>query len=199
MDGLALGRMVREREITAAELMDAAIARAEKHNAKLNAIVFKDYDRARATALAYKDGAGAFAGAPMLLKDIMGDCAGMPTRSACEFVPATPIAADSEVVARYKRAGFIPFAKTNAPELGIPPVTESRLYGPAHNPWNLAHTPGGSSGGSAAARSRQGSCRSRTATTGAAAPIPCRSAGGVLRAGEPQADAWAYLAGAESR
>jgi len=151
MDGLALGRMVREGTVTAAELMDAAIARAEKHNAKLNAIVFKDYDRARATALAYKEGVGPFAGVPMLLKDIMGDCAGMPTRSACAFVPATPIAIDSEVVARYKRAGFIPFAKTNAPELGIPPVTESRLYGPAHNPWNLAHTPGGSSGGSAAA------------------------------------------------
>ena len=59
--------------------------------------------------------------------------------------------ADSEVVARYKRAGFIPFAKTNAPELGIPPVTESRLYGPARNPWSLERTPGGSSGGSAAA------------------------------------------------
>ena len=151
MDGLALGRMVREGKITAAELMEAAIARAEKHNAKLNAIVFKDYERARASAQSHKDRGGPFAGVPMLLKDIMGDCAGMPTRSACAFVPATPIAVDSEVVARYKRAGFIPFAKTNAPELGIPPVTESRLYGPAHNPWNLAHTPGGSSGGSAAA------------------------------------------------
>jgi amidase len=150
-DSLALGRMVRERKVTPAELMDAAISRAEKHNAKLNAIVFKDYDRAHATAHAYKPGAAAFAGVPLLLKDIMGDCAGMPTRSACAFVPATPMPADSELVARYKRAGFIPFAKTNAPELGIPPVTESRLYGPAHNPWNLEQTPGGSSGGSAAA------------------------------------------------
>ncbi len=150
-DGLALGRMVREGQVTPAELMDSAIARAEKHNAKLNAIVFKDYDRARATALAHKAGAAAFAGVPLLLKDIMGDCAGMPTRSACAFVPATPMPADSELVARYKRAGFIPFAKTNAPELGIPPVTESRLYGAAHNPWNLERTPGGSSGGSAAA------------------------------------------------
>ena len=88
LDGLALGRMVREREITAAELMDAAIARAERHNAKLNAIVFKDYDRARATALASKGGAGAFAGVPMLLKDIMGDCAGMPTRLDCGKRPA---------------------------------------------------------------------------------------------------------------
>ena len=65
----------------------------------------------RATALAYKGGAGAFAGVPMLLKDIMGDCAGMPTRSACAFIPATPMPVDSELVARYKRAGFIPFCE----------------------------------------------------------------------------------------
>ena len=150
-DGLALGRMVRERKVTSAELMEAAIAHAEKHNAKLNAIVFKDYDRALTVARERKAGSAPFEGVPMLLKDIMGDCAGMPTRSACAFLPATPMRADSEVVARYKRAGFIPFAKTNAPELGIPPVTESRLYGPARNPWSLEHTPGGSSGGSAAA------------------------------------------------
>jgi len=150
-DGLALGRMVRERKVTPAELMEAAIARAEKHNAKLNAIVFKDYDRALPVARERKAGSAPFEGVPMLLKDIMGDCAGMPTRSACAFLPSTPMRADSEVVARYKRAGFIPFGKTNAPELGIPPVTESRLYGPAHNPWSLERTPGGSSGGSAAA------------------------------------------------
>ncbi len=150
-DGIALGRLVRERKITPAELMEAAIARAEKHNTNLNAIVFKDYDRALSAARARKIGSAPFEGVPLLLKDIMGECAGMPTRSACAFFPATPAAADSEVVARYKRAGFIPFAKTNAPELGIPPVTEPRLYGPARNPWNVGRTPGGSSGGSAAA------------------------------------------------
>jgi amidase len=150
-DGLALGRMVRDRQIAPAELMEAAIARAEKLNPKLNAIVFKDYDRALRAARDRKPGGGPFEGVPLLLKDIMGDCAGMPTRSACAYIPATPLLADAEVVARYKRAGFIPFAKTNAPELGIPPVTESRMYGPARNPWNLERTPGGSSGGSAAA------------------------------------------------
>jgi amidase len=150
-DGLTLGRMVRDREITPHELMEAAIARAEKQNPKLNAIVFKDYDRALRTARDHTPGDAPFEGVPLLLKDIMGDCAGMPTRSACAFIPATPLPTDAEVVARYKRAGFIPFAKTNAPELGIPPVTESRLYGAARNPWNLERTPGGSSGGSAAA------------------------------------------------
>jgi amidase len=149
-DGLSLGRMVRAREIRPDELMEAAIARAEKHNPKLNAIVFKDYDRAMRAARDRKPGDAPFEGVPLLLKDIMGDCVGMPTRSACAFIPSTPLPADAEVVVRYKRAGFIPFAKTNAPELGIPPVTESRLYGPARNPWNLERTPGGSSGGSAA-------------------------------------------------
>ena len=125
----------------------------------------------------------------------MGDCAGMPTRSACAFVPATPMPADSEVVARYKRAGFIPFAKTNAPELGIPPVTESRLYGPARNPWSLERTPGGSSGGSAAAvaaGNRAGRAWQRRRRLDS-------DPGGVLRAGRTQADAWPYLARAESR
>ena len=93
-DGLALGRMVRELKVTPAELMDAAIARAEKHNAKLNAIVFKDYDRARATARAHAAGDAPFAGVPLLLKDIMGDCAGMPTRSACAFAAVQAVGAD---------------------------------------------------------------------------------------------------------
>ena len=114
-DGLALGRMVRERKVTPAELMDPAIARAEKHNTNLNAIVFKDYDRARAAALARRVGGAPFEGVPLLLKDIMGDCAGMPTRSPCAFVPATTMPADSEVVACYKRAGFIPSPKPTHP------------------------------------------------------------------------------------
>ncbi len=88
---------------------------------------------------------------PLLLKEILGDCAGAPTRYASGFVPAVPAAVDSYVVARLKRAGFIPFAKTNAPEFDLPPVTEPKLYGPARNQCDLARTPGRSSGGSAAA------------------------------------------------
>ncbi len=88
---------------------------------------------------------------PLLLKDILGDCAGVPTRFGSRFIPAVPAAVDSYLVARLKRAGFIPFAKTNAPEFGLPPLTEPKLYGPARNPWDLLRTPGGSSGGSAAA------------------------------------------------
>ncbi|MFZ0887607.1 MAG: amidase family protein, partial [Candidatus Binataceae bacterium] len=136
-DGIALGELVRKREVSALELLEEAISRAEKHNPVLNAVVYKFYEQARAAARTRPIGAGPFEGVPFLLKDILGDCEGMPTRYASSYMPAVPAEQDAEVTARYKRAGLIPFGKTNAPEFGIPPVTEPRLYGPAHNPWNL--------------------------------------------------------------
>jgi amidase len=150
-DGLGLAEVVRNGDVTALELLDEAIARVERHNGAINAVVYTFYDRARQAAAARSPRDGPFAGVPFLLKDILGDCEGVPTRFASAYIPALPSPIDSELVARYKRAGLIPFAKTNAPEFGLPPMTESRLYGPARNPWNTNHTPGGSSGGSAAA------------------------------------------------
>ncbi|MBN1382798.1 MAG: amidase [Deltaproteobacteria bacterium] len=149
-DGLGLGELVRKGEVSASELLEEAIERAERHNGKINAVVYKFYDKAREAARR-KPGNGAFEGVPFLLKDILGDCEGVTTRFGSRYMPEFPSSEDSELVARYKRAGLIPFAKTNAPEFGIPPVTEPKLYGPARNPWNTDHTPGGSSGGSAAA------------------------------------------------
>ncbi|MGH7814431.1 MAG: amidase [Candidatus Binataceae bacterium] len=151
-DGIALAELVRKGDVTPVELLEEAISRVEKLNPKLNAVVFKAYDQARAAAKEKRAGSKApFEGVPLLLKDILAECAGMPNRSGSRFVPDTPGFADAELVTRYKRAGFIPFGKTNAPEFGILPITEPDLYGPARNPWNLDHTPGGSSGGSAAA------------------------------------------------
>jgi len=75
----------------------------------------------------------------------------MPTRNGSRMSPVNPATADSTLVARYRQAGLVPFGKTNVPEFGIVPTTESKLYGPAHNPWNTGHSTGGSSGGSAAA------------------------------------------------
>lgn len=149
-DGLGLGELIRKGEVTASELMEEAIARADKHNGKINAIVFKFYEQARIAA-GRKPGNGPFEGVPFLLKDILGECQGVPTRFASRYFPSFPSPADSELVSRYKRAGLIPFAKTNAPEFGLPPMTEPQLYGPCRNPWNPDVTPGGSSGGSAAA------------------------------------------------
>ncbi|MBN1662243.1 MAG: amidase [Deltaproteobacteria bacterium] len=149
-DGLGLGELVRKGEVTASALLEEAIARVERHNGKINAIVYEFYDKAREAARR-KPGHGPFEGVPFLLKDILGDCEGVPTRLGSRYIPILPSLADSELVARYKRAGLIPFGKTNAPEIGLPPITEPQLYGPARNPWNTHYTPGGSSGGSAAA------------------------------------------------
>ncbi len=132
------------------KFMDAAIARAEALNPKLNAIVFSAKDEARAAAKG-KLPKGAFTGVPMLLKDMRANVVGWPTRSGSRYVPATPATVESTTVTRFKTAGLVPMGKTNVPEFGILPTTECKLYGPAHNPWNLAHSPGGSSGGSAAA------------------------------------------------
>jgi amidase len=150
-DGLALGELVRRGEVGALELLETAIAQTEAVNPAINAVVFRFYEQARDVAKRFKPKDEPFAGVPLLLKDILGDCAGVPTRFGAAFMPAVPAAADSYHVERLKRAGFIPFAKTNAPEFGLPPFTEPKLYGAARNPWDLGRTPGGSSGGSAAA------------------------------------------------
>jgi amidase len=147
-DGLGLAELVKKKKVKPAELVEAAIERIERHNPQLNAVVFKAYDEARAKARAKLS--GAFAGVPLLLKDILGIKKGWPTRSGSRFVPAAPSPFDATLVSRFEAAGFIPLGKTNTSEFGIVPLTEPKLYGPAHNPWNLDHSTGGSSGGSAA-------------------------------------------------
>jgi amidase len=149
-DGLGLAGLVAKKKVQAIELLDEAIARVEELNPKLNAVVYKDYERAREKAKG-KLPKGVFTGVPFLLKDIFAMAEGVPTRQASRFFPAIPWPHDSEMTARFKRAGLIPFAKTNVPEFGLVPTTESKLYGAAHNPWDLDHSTGGSSGGSGAA------------------------------------------------
>jgi amidase len=108
------------------------------------------YEQARETAMGQLPD-GPFAGVPFLLKDILGLCRGVPatmgSRLLAEFVPDH----DSELVARFKQAGLIILGKTNVPEFGYLPTTESQLFGPCRNPWDTQRSPGGSSGGSAAA------------------------------------------------
>jgi amidase len=148
-DGLGLARLVAAGEVCAAELLEEAIARAEKVNPALNALIYKDYERAREAAK--QPSRGPFAGVPFLLKDISLQCAGTPTRQGSRLFPDVPADHDTYLMTRFRDAGLIAFAKTNVPEFGLVPTTEGRLYGPAHNPWDLTHSPGGSSGGSAAA------------------------------------------------
>jgi len=149
-DGVGLAELVAKKDVRPIELLDEAISRAEALNPKLNVIVYKDYERARDVA---RNAApkGVFGGVPFLLKDIFGLAQGLPTRQASRFMPPVPWPADSNLVAKFKQSGLIVFGKTNVPEFGLVPTTESRLYGPARNPWNPEHSPGGSSGGSGAA------------------------------------------------
>jgi len=149
-DGLGLAELVRRREVSPAEVLEAAIERVERHNAKLNAVVHRAYDDARrAASAALPD--GPFRGVPFLLKDLNLDAAGMPRTDGCVALRDRVPAEDAELVRRHRAAGLVIFGKTNTPEFGITGTTEGRLFGPCRNPWNPDHIAGGSSGGSAAA------------------------------------------------
>src|SRR5215831_666946 len=154
LDGLGLAALVQRRQVTAAELLEEAIARAERVNPRINAIVTPLYDRARKEAAAPADpGArpGPFAGVPFLLKDLDAELAGAPMSAGSRYFADYAPTWDATIVTRLRAAGVIIFGKTNAPEVGLTPYTEPELWGPAHNPWSLDRTPGGSSGGAAAA------------------------------------------------
>lgn len=149
-DATSLADLVRRHEVTPAELLETAIARAEAVNPQLNAIVTPLYDKGREMANALP-GTGPFRGVPFLLKDLELEWAGTPLKSGCRGFSTYVSKTDSEYVVRAKQAGLVLFGKTNTPEFGLTPYTEPQLYGAALNPWNVAHSPGGSSGGSAVA------------------------------------------------
>lgn len=149
-DGLGLTELVRKREIKPSELVEEAISRIEKLNPQLNAVVYKMYELARKAA----DGDlpdGPFKGVPFLMKDIITAYAGVPLTNGSRFFKNFVPDHDSELARRFKAAGIIVVGKTNTPEFGLVPITEPELFGPTNNPWDLSRTPGGSSGGSAAA------------------------------------------------
>lgn len=147
-DATAMAARVRRGEVSPLELVEAAIAAIERVNPALNAVVHRMYDQARAAAKGPLPD-GPFRGVPFVVKDLDGWLAGEPYTQSCrmskDFVPDQ----DAEIIARMKRTGVVIVGKTNTPELGIIGVTESDLRGPARNPWNTDHTPGGSSGGTA--------------------------------------------------
>jgi amidase len=149
-DGLGLAALVKAREVSAGELLDAAIERVERRNPAVNAVVHRLYDQAKA-AIAAGLPAGPFAGVPYLLKDLGLLYAGTVTSNGSRFFRDAVADHDSEIVQRMKRAGLVIFGKTNTSELGLSTSTEPKLFGQTRNPWNLAHSAGGSSGGAAAA------------------------------------------------
>lgn len=150
LDATALAKLIQKKEIKAEELIEIFIERIEKINPKINAVVTPMYDEAR-KAVREPIPDGPFAGVPFLLKDLIASYQGVRLTFGTKNLKDAVADHDSELVLRYKKAGFITLGKTNTPELGLMPTTESRLLGPCRNPWNLNHTTGGSSGGSAAA------------------------------------------------
>ena len=149
MDATGQAELVRKGEVTAGELVEAAISRAEKLNPALNAIVRPMYDEAR--EIASGTGDGPFTGVPFLLKDLTASYAGVPLTSGSRFAENLIPDHDSELVTRFKKAGLVTVGKTNTPEFGIQPTTEPELFGPSRNPWDTERSTGGSSGGAAAA------------------------------------------------
>ncbi len=149
-DGLGLAELVQKKEVKPSELVEEAISRIEKLNPQLNAVIYKMYELARKAADRDLPD-GPFKGVPFLMKDILMAYAGAPLTNGSRFFKDFVPDHDSELVTRFKAAGIIVVGKTNTPEFGLVPITEPELFGPTNNPWDLGRTPGGSSGGSAAA------------------------------------------------
>jgi amidase len=149
-DAVALGELVRRREVQPAELVEAAIERIERLNPRLNAVVATLYDQALAQARGPLP-ASPVSGVPMLLKDLLSAIAGVPFTSGSRLYRNLVPDYDAELVQRYRRAGLLIVGKTSTPEFGLLPVTEPVLFGACRNPWDTRRTPGGSSGGAAAA------------------------------------------------
>lgn len=149
-DAMGLAELVSKGEVTAPELLETAIARAEAVNPDLNGLIIPLYEQARERAGSALS--GPLAGVPMLVKDLFQEMAGAPDYQGNKARKRSDIRAaqDSTLVARWKAAGLVPFGRTNTPEFGAKGITEPDSFGPARNPWNPDHTPGGSSGGSAA-------------------------------------------------
>jgi amidase len=151
MDAVGQAALVRSGEVSSEALLDAAIERIEAIDPSLNAVVIRWFDEARTALPSQPD--GPFRGVPFLLKDLWAHFAGQPLTNGCQALKnAMPVsAADTTLVSRFRRAGLSIAGRTNSPEFGSLPTTEPTAWGPTRNPWSLDHSPGGSSGGSAAA------------------------------------------------
>jgi amidase len=150
LDATGQAELVRTKEVTPSELVDAAIARIERLNPELNAVIHDLFERARAeTSGALPD--GPFRGVPFLLKDLGAELAGTPFCEGLAFAGDYHSTTTQALTQRYIDAGFVICGKTNTPELGILPTTEPQRLGSSRNLWDTDRSTGGSSGGSAAA------------------------------------------------
>ncbi len=150
-DATELAGLVAKGEVTPTELLDAALAAVEARNPALNAVVLVQEDVARRAIV---DGLqrGPFRGVPFLIKDLGIEAGAFPSHNGSRLFANTVYSGDSSIFSRIKATGVVTFGRTTSPEGGVGAATEAAVYGgPTHNPWNLDHTPGGSSGGAGAA------------------------------------------------
>lgn len=149
-DATGLAELIERGEVTGEMLLDLAIQRVDRVNDELNALLHPLYDQAREQLRAGVT--GPLAGVPLLVKDLFQEIEGAPHykgNRALRDADHRP-AVDSTLVRRWKAAGLVPLGRTSTPEFGAKGVTEPEAFGACRNPWNTDHTPGGSSGGSAA-------------------------------------------------
>jgi amidase len=152
-DATGLAQLIRAGEVPPEEVLEAAVARIEQWNPLLNAVIRPMFEEARATLRSASPSLrdAPFFGVPFLIKDLFLTYGGYPTTGSCPLYAELTPEEDSFLMRRFKQAGLLTLGKTNVPELGVLAVTESRMHGACRNPWDTARSPGGSSGGSAAA------------------------------------------------
>jgi amidase len=153
LDATAQAELVRAKVLSPLELVEHAIARIEAVNPQLNAVISPRFESARAEAVSTGLPEGPFRGVPFLLKDLDAYSANDPYHCGIHVLKKVGWKADgdSHLAAKFRGAGLISLGKTNTPELGLAVTTEPAAYGATRNPWNPAHSTGGSSGGSSAA------------------------------------------------
>ena len=150
-DATELAGLVAKGEVSPSELLDAALAAVEARNPAINAVVLVQEEVAR-RSIAEGLPVGPFRGVPFLIKDLGAEAKDFPSHNGSRLLANTTYGQDSAIFARIKASGLVTFGRTTSPEGGVGAATEAAVYGgPTRNPWNLDHTPGGSSGGAGAA------------------------------------------------
>jgi amidase len=200
LDAIAQAELVRQRRVSPLDLVDAAIARIQALNSKLNAVIIPLFEQARAQA---KSGAildGPFRGVPFLMKDLGAAYGGDPLYMGMKLLRDARFIAphDSYLAAKFKAAGFVCVGKTNTPELGLITTTEPEAFGPSRNPWDVTRSTGGSSGGSAAAVAARMVAVAHANDGGGSIRIPASECGlvglkpsrGRISLGPDTGDAW---------
>ncbi|WP_249310613.1 amidase [Bacillus sp. FJAT-49736] len=149
-DGLGLANLIKTKQVSPQELIDAAFKRLEEVNPTLNGVIRTRREKVLKEAENVSIDDQPFAGVPIVLKDISQAIEGEPLTAGAKLLMNNIARRDSNLVARLRKAGFLFIGQTNTPEYGLKNITEPAVYGPTRNPWNKDYSAGGSSGGSAA-------------------------------------------------